>query len=169
MSTGVESSNKQHTMSNSSACVSVFSHNKDLTWLTTSARFMAVEWMMLPWSHQRHTRGSGCSDISHGGNQRLHWPNNFCTMQLHNPAVLASMTLNFQPDQVCHDFGGAEFNYCNLLASSKTQSNNEEWECNNNIVGVFFHFGKVTNEICILLTTEDVRNTVFNLHFLLRM
>lgn len=37
MSTIAESSNKQHATSNPSTCVSVFSLNIDVTWLTTSA------------------------------------------------------------------------------------------------------------------------------------
>lgn len=126
MSTSVESSNKQHTMSNSSACVSVFSLNKDLTWLTTSARFMAVERMMLPWSQQRRTRGSGFSDISRGGNQRLHWPNNFCT------SATQSSSSDFNDTKLSarsslSGLSGLELSRCNcLLLSSKAQSNNEE-------------------------------------------
>lgn len=98
--------------SNSTAYVSVFSVNKDLTWLTTSASFMSVERMMPPpppplittaiqeatvtaVSVMEGTRGNVDQTTSA---QRCY------TTLLHNAALVASLMLNFKPTSCLSEF-----------------------------------------------------------------
>lgn len=89
--------------SNSTAYVSVFSVNKDLTWLTTSASFMSVERMMPPpplittaIQEATVTAVSVMEGTRRNFDQTTSAQRRYTTL-LHNAAPVASLMLNFKP------------------------------------------------------------------------